>query len=179
MSTLFSGIYKSFIIAGIIGFVIGWFSKGNVSLNSYIAGYSILILAIMMILTTLINNTFKVSADPSVTGSISSIIMVTGPFILMLATIAVVLYLMIKYKTIIVEDTVSQGYYSFNNVFILILFLQLAIVYMNVSSPTFEQTGKISKMNSYLLYLLGVLGSITSVIIYTILHYFTTDGFTF
>jgi hypothetical protein len=54
---------------------------------------------------------------------------------------------------------------------------QLYIVYLNISSQKFEQTGKITKVTASLIYLLGVLGTITSIIMYTMLRYFTTDGF--
>ena len=84
---------------------------------------------------------------------------------------------MIKYKTNIIEQKVSQSYYTFSNISAIILFLQLYIIYTNITTPNFEKTGKISKVTSGIIYLLGVLGMISSIILYTILYYFTTDGF--
>ena len=56
MSNWYNGIYKGFIITGIISFIIGFFSEGKVTLGAYIAGYSVLVLGIMMILLILFQN---------------------------------------------------------------------------------------------------------------------------
>ena len=54
MKDWYSGMYKGLILAGIIAFIIGSFSSGSVSMDAYIAGYSALILGIMLILIILI-----------------------------------------------------------------------------------------------------------------------------
>jgi len=177
MSSWYNGIYKGFIIAGVIAFIIGFFSQGEVSLGAYIAGYSVLILAITMILIILINNIFRVTKDQSTLKLILSIILTTGPFLLMLGVIGFILYLMITYKNNIISGHVSSGYNSFSNIVSLLLFIQLYIVYTNISTQSFESTGKISPLTSSIIYLLCVLSGICSVILFTILKYFTTDGF--
>ena len=83
-----------------------------------------------------------------------------------------------KYKPIILQDHVANGYHSFSNINVILILIQLYIVYTNITSDSFEKTGKISKVTSSLIYLLGVLSAISSIILYTILKYFTTDGFT-
>ena len=178
MSEWYSSMYKGFIVTGIIAFIVGIFSSGDISINSYISGYCIIILGIMMILTLLINNSMKPNPGGSSLGMSQSILMTIGPFLLMLGVICFILYLLITYKEIIVEQNVSSGYYAFSNISVVLLLFQLYIVYLNISSQKFEQTGKITKVNASLIYLLGVLGTITSIIMYTILRYFTTDGFT-
>lgn len=178
MSNWYNGIYKGFIIAGVISFIIAFFSQGEVSLGAYIAGYAVLILAIIMILIILLNNIFRVTKDESTLKLILSIILTTGPFLLMLGVIGFILYLMITYKNNIISGHVSSGYNSFSNIVSLLLFIQLYIVYTNISTETFESTGKISPLTSSIIYLLSVLSGICSVILFTILKYFTTDGFT-
>ena len=178
MSEWYSSMYKGFIVTGIIAFIVGIFSSGDISINSYISGYCIIILGIMMILTLLINNSLKPNQGESSFEMAQSILMTMGPFLLMLGVISFILYLLITYKEIIVEQNVSSGYYAFSNISVVLLLFQLYIVYLNISSQKFEQTGKITKVNASLIYLLGVLGTITSIIMYTILRYFTTDGFT-
>jgi hypothetical protein len=88
----------------------------------------------------------------------------------------------IKFDIYIVIDDNSTDYtgqYSnFSNINIILILIQLYIVYTNISSDSFEKTGKMSKVTSSVVYLLGVLSTITSIILYTILRYFTTDGFT-
>jgi hypothetical protein len=178
MKDWYSSIYKGFIITGVISFIIGFFSQGEVSIGAYIAGYSVLVLGIMMLLLILFNNILKISQGLSTLQLIYSIVSSTGPFLLMLAVIAFILYLIIKYKTLITSQHISPYYYSFSNIAILLLLVQLYLVYTNISSPQFESTGKITKVTTSLLYLLGVLEAICSIILFTILKYFNTDGFT-
>ena len=178
MSGWYSSIYKAFIISAIISFVIGFFSEGKVSLGSYITGYSVLILGIMMILLILFNSIMKITEGQSILQILYTILLTAGPFLLMLGVIAFILYLMITYKSIILEGHVANGYHSFSNINIILILIQLYIVYTNISSDSFEKTGKMSKVTSSVVYLLGVLSTITSIILYTILRYFTTDGFT-
>ena len=178
MSSWYSSIYKAFIISAIISFVIGFFSEGKVSLGSYITGYSVLILGIMMILLILFNSIMKITEGQSILQILYTILLTAGPFLLMLGVIAFILYLMITYKSIILQGHVANGYHSFSNINIILILIQLYIVYTNISSDSFEKTGKMSKVTSSMVYLLGVLSAITSIILYTILRYFTTDGFT-
>ena len=177
MKDWYSAVYKGFILAGYISFIIGFFSEGKISLGAYIAGYSVLILAIMMILTILFNNILRVTQGLSTFKIIGAILLTTGPFLLMLAVIGFILYLMISYKDSIIEKHISSNYYSFSNISIILLLIQLYIVYKNISTERFEATGKISKVTSSIIYLLSVLSGICSIIIYTILRYFKTDGF--
>ena len=178
MSSWYSSIYKAFIISAIISFVIGFFSEGNVSLGSYITGYSVLILGIMMILLILFNSIMKITEGQTILQILYTILLTAGPFLLMLGVIGFILYLMITYKSIILQGHVANGYHSFSNINIILILIQLYIVYTNISSDSFEKTGKMSKVTSSMVYLLGVLSAITSIILYTILRYFTTDGFT-
>ena len=177
MSGWYSSIYKAFIISAIISFVIGFFSEGKVSLGSYITGYSVLILGIMMILLVLFNSIMKITEGQSILQILYTILLTAGPFLLMLGVIGFILYLMITYKSIILQGHVANGYHSFSNINIILILIQLYIVYTNISSDSFEKTGKMSKVTSSMVYLLGVLSTITSIILYTILRYFTTDGF--
>ena len=103
--------------------------------------------------------------------------MSSGPFLLMLAVISLVLYLIVKYKNNIIENHVSSGYYSFSNITALLIFIQLYVIYTNIFTDKFQNTGKIEKVTSSIIYLLGVLSSMTVAILYIILKYYTTDGF--
>ena len=177
MKDWYSSIYKGLIISSVIAFIVGFFSSGNVSIDAYIAGYAVLILGIMMLLIILFNNLMKVIQGLSTFQMIYTILLSTGPFLLMLGVIGFVLYLIITYKQNILNNYVSQNYYSFSNITIILMLIQLYIVFTNISTPNFESTGKISKVTSSIIYLLGVLSAISSIIMFTILKYFTTDGF--
>lgn len=177
MTDWYSSVYKAFIFAGVIAFILGFFTKDKTSLGAYMAGYSVYILAILMILTILLSNLFRITANDSTFSQIYSILTVTGPFILILAVISFVLYLLIRYKDNIISGHVASGYSSFSNIIVMLLFLQFYLVYTTINSDKFQTTGKMTKVVSSSIYLLGVLSSICSIILYTILKYYTTDGF--
>lgn len=178
MNDWYSSIYKAFIISAFISFIIGFFTNGKVSLGAYIAGYSVLILGVMMILLILFNKIMEISQGQNFIQLLYTILFTTGPFLLIIGVIVFILYLMITYKSIILDKHVSNSYHLFSNITIIIILIQLYIVYKNISTNTFETTGKISKVTSSIVYLLGVLSAISSIILFTILKYFTTDGFT-
>jgi len=178
MKDWYSSIYKAFIMASVIAFLISFFSSGNVSMGASIAGYSVLILGIMMILIILFQNILKGNTNQGVFQLIYSILMATGPFLLILGVIGFILYLIITYKKLIIDNHVSQSYYTFSNIAITLILLQLYIVYTNITTEKFESTGKISKLTSSIIYLLGILTCMTTLILFTILKYYTTDGFT-
>ena len=177
MKDWYASIYKGFIIAGLVAFIIGIFTQGKTSLGAYISGYSVLTLGVMMILLILFNNILQMSQGSSTLNLLYTILLTTGPFLLMLGVIAFILYLMITYKNNIINERVSQSYYSFSNISVLLLLIQLYIVYINITTDKFETTGKMSKVTSSIIYLLSVLGGISAIILFTILKYYTTDGF--
>ena len=178
MKDWYSSVYKACILASVIAFIIGFFSESKTSLGAYISGYSVLTLGIMMILIILFNNVLKFSSNGSSLQILYSILMTSGPFLLMLSVIGFVLYLLINYKDKIIEGNIAPGYNSFSNIIVILLLVQIYLVYTNISTDNFESTGKISKVISNFIYLLGVLTAICSRILSTILKYFSTDGFT-
>jgi hypothetical protein len=177
MTSWYSSIYKACIFASIISFIIGFFAQSQISLGAYLAGYSVLILAIMMILIILFNNVLKTTVNGSTSQILYAILMTAGPFILILGVIAFVLYLLITYYNRILDGQVASGYNSFSNIIVMLLLLQVYLVYKNISTDNFETSGKISKVTSSIIYLLGVLTTICSINLYIILKYYTTDGF--
>lgn len=177
MNDWYSNIYKALIVSSAISFIIGFFSSGKVSLDAYITGYSVLLLSIMMILMVIFKGIFKINKDTGTFQLIYTILMSTGPFLLMLSVIGYVLFLIIKYKSLIVDEKVSTSFYSFSNVMIALLIIQLYLIYTNITTQKFQETGKISNLVISFLYLIGVLSGITSIILFTILDKFTTDGF--
>lgn len=175
MNNFYSSIYKAFIYAGLIAFIIGFLTVSKTSLGAYIAGYSVLIFAILMILVILFSNIIKTGQTSS--SLIYYILFTSGPFLLILGIMCFVLYLLINYKNNIIDGKVSPSYSSFSNIIILLLFIQFYMVYTNINSEKFEATGKISKVSVSIIYLLSVITSICSIILYTILKYYSTDGF--
>lgn len=177
MKDWYSTIYKACIFSSVIAFILGFITDSKTSLGAYMAGYSVLILAVLMILTILFNNVLKVTGNDSTFQILYSILMTAGPFILILGVISFVLYLLITYKDNIIDGKIAPGYNSFSNIIVMLLLVQLYMVYTNIATERFENTGKMPKITSGIIYLLGVITSICSIILYTILKYFSTDGF--
>ena len=177
MSDWYPNIYKACIYAGMIAFIIGFFTDSQTSLGAYISGYSVFTLGIMMILVILFTNVLKITQNESLMKILYAIMMTAGPFILILGVISFVLYLLINYKDNIIAGHVAPGYNSFSKIIVMLLLIQFYLVNSNIDSEKFETTGKISKVTSSIIYLLGVLTAICAIILYTILKYFSTDGF--
>ena len=169
-------IYKAFILASVIMFIVSFFTSGETTIGSLITAYSTLSLSIIMIMLILINNILKVSQGQSVFNLILSILLTAGPFLLMFAIIGLMLYCIISYSAAIGKGNVSGNYYTFSNIVVILFLLQIYMLYGNIISDKFQQTGKISKVTLGMVYLVGTITGICSIIIYTILKYFTTDG---
>jgi hypothetical protein len=177
MRDWFSKVYEAFIVSSIVAFIIAFFTEGRSALGAYISGYSILILALMMILLVLFN---RILGSPSSDTSFQifiRLIMSSSPFLIMFGIVIFLFYLLITYQKRIVEKTVSPSYFSFNNIALMLLFIQLYTVYKILLDPQFQTTGKMSRLNSSLLLLFSTIIFICSTIIYIILRYYTTDGF--
>ena len=178
MDDWYSTIYKACIYASIVAFIIGFFTSSSTSLGAYLAGYSVLILGVMMILVIVFSNVLKVTSNAPPLQLFYSIFTTAGPFILIFGVISFVLYLLIKYKNNIIDGKIAPGYYSFSNIIVTLLIMQLFLVLSNISTQKFETTGTMSKVTSSMIYLLGVLTTMSSIILYVILKYYSTDGFT-
>lgn len=178
MKDWYSTIYKACIFASLVAFIMGFLTQSQLSLGAYIAGYSVLTLGIMMILIVLLKNVLRVTENGSALQILYFILMTSGPFILILAVISFVLFLLINYQDKIIAGQVAPSFNSFSNIIVMLLLLQVYLVYTNINTDTFESSGKIPKVTSSLVYLLGVLTGICSIILSTILKYYSTDGFT-
>jgi len=179
MNNLYSNIYKSLMIASIISFIISILSSGDVSLGAEISGYSLLILSIIMITFIVITKYITIfKGQITSISSILSIVFISGPFILIFAIIGFILYCLIYYKNRISNGQVSNDYYIFNLWCIIILLVQTFFLYNNLNTSDFELKGKMSSVSISILYLMSVILSIMSIILYVILKYYQTDGFT-
>jgi hypothetical protein len=171
MKDFYAIIYKAFIITSIVSFIISLFSSGTVSIGSSITGYSLLILGIMMILINSFQKILTIPENTTLLKILYEVFMTTGPLLLLLLIIGFMLYLIINYKSIIETGHVSSGYNSFSTLIIILMLLQTYIIYLSIDN------GKINKVTTGLMYLLSILTSICALIVFTILKYFTTDGF--
>lgn len=169
-------IYKAFIIASVIMFVISFFTSGQTTIGSLITAYSTLSISLIMIMLILISNVLKMNQGQSTFGLILSILFTSGPFLLMFAIVGLMLYCIITYSSAIGLGNISNSYYTFSNIIVILFLIQIYLLYGNITSEKFQQTGKVSKVTLGIVYLIGTISAICSITIYTILKYFTTDG---
>ena len=178
MNSLYSNIYKALMITSIVSFIISILSSGDVSLGAEISGYSLLILSIIMITFIVITKYITKLKTQVNIQTILSTILISGPFILIFAIIGFILYSLIYYKNRITNGQVSSDFYIFNLWCIIILLIETFYLYNNLNNTDFELNGKISSLSISILYLMSVILGIMSIILYVILKYYQTDGFT-
>lgn len=172
-------IYKSFLLASFISFLVGSFTSGKTSLGAYIAGYGVLSIGIAFLLLMLfaIMKMKKPDANAKWYTYVVEMMLNTGPFLFMLGVVGFILYLLIQFRADIVDGHIAPSYHSFSNIIVILLMLQLYFLYANIDNASFESTGKINPVIMSILYLLSVLTGISSAILYIILNYYSTDGF--
>lgn len=176
MNNWYNGIYKALILASVISIIIYNFSSGATSLNALISGLVTLSLSLMIILYIILYNILDIKKDSSLLNTFLTILNGIGPFFMMFSVIALFLFLLITNKDRIINGYVSKSYYTFSNITILILVVQMYFVYKNIVSSKFDSTRQISKMVSIILYLFNVITAISAITLFTILKYYSADG---
>ena len=170
-------LWKSTIIAAVITFIIGMFTTGVNSLNASIAGYSLLIITIMGICIQLIRKPITNEEGVSTLKMVWNILMLTGPFFIILGIIGLMLYLFVSNKNPIINNEVSQSFNTFSNITLFLILILIYFIYNNVMCDGADCNGKTGKMNNSFLLLLSVITVISTGIVYTILTFYRTDGF--
>ena len=151
-------MYKTFTFVCILFYLIQGMTTGTTSYGFTVTAYVCMLMGSICRIAVQINE----FAENKTIGTIGTIV----PFIPLIFTGGMLLYLTISYKSRIVEGHVSSGYYTFRGIVILLWLLQL---YLMNQPPT-------SVMKLALIFI-GLLTIVSVISIYTILIYFTTDGF--
>lgn len=173
MKKWYSSIYQGFIYTGLISILIGYFSDTNVYLGAFIAGYSAILLSILMLLTIILYNLLNAGSKPPV----SKFFFTLAPFIIMLMNISFLIYLLAKYSNEILSGHVSNSFFTFNNIVSLLTGMQLYVITNMISYGDFDSDFSISTKISLILILLSVLVIVSTRSIYVILADYVTDGF--
>jgi len=132
------------------------------------------LLFIMTVIINGFNQTIKMGI--SFYQIVINLLTTIGPFILILAIIGFLMYLLISYKTIISEGHVSRYYGTFSFLSSILILVQMYLLYDGIISPQFQKTNRLSKITTSVLCLTAVLNTICALILYVILKYYTTDG---
>lgn len=160
----YSGIYKSLLISSAVAFSIYSTTTDAISFNALVSGYSILILGISMLMLFVFNKSTNTTS-------------VMVPFILLFVIISIMMYLLTNNKTRIINGQVSPSFYNFSNISVFLILIQVYLIYTQISTKEFKDNKVFNRTTSLFVTLLSVLTGITTYIIYTVLVYYTADGF--
>jgi len=162
ISNLIYNVAYSLICVGIviILFTLGTSSTGGVT--GTMIGYSFITIGMLLITGYLIK---------TITPGLEAMFFTIGPFLMIISTILYILYLLGKYFDRITTGNVSGGYYTFSNISLILIILQLVVFY----SATIGKA-TLSKLNSMQIYLLGTINIISVATLGSILAYYITDG---
>jgi len=178
MPNWYTMIYSALILVSIILFFVTFFTSGVSKIACSITAYSCMATSILMILGFSLYNLNIISdeANYSNYNYFLNLLMVSGPFILLLGIIGFSLYLLIVYQNRISNGHVANEYTSFSTISIILTLLEIYIFYEAMSSKQFITTGKLPKLSYSIMYLIGVINVVSVMIMAIILKYFITDG---
>jgi len=143
-------------------------SSSASSLTGTITGYSFIITGTLLLMGYLMNNMKGLS--------IISQLITVGPFVVLIGILVYMIYLLSFYFNQITNGNVSNGYYSFMNIFVVLLMVQMFIFYNGTRDKSFIETGAIGKVTGLVLYFLEIINIIVVITLGIILKYFSTDG---
>jgi hypothetical protein len=172
----YESVYKGFLFTSVWVFLFSFGFTGQTKFSATLAGYSLLIISISLIIIVLLYNVAKNNSSISGMGAVFNVFNSGGPFIIMLFIICATLSILITYRNEIIAGTVSTGYNSFSNISIVLFMTQIYLIYSAMEGDSFRTTGKLPRIISGVAYFLDLLEGLCTIILFIILKYYTTDG---
>ena len=161
MNAWYANVFKGFMFVSVVLFLISLVTSGKTAFGAELAGYSCIIIAILLILLILFQN---------------KALGVSICFVIILAITGFILFSLISFRDNIIDDHVAPYFKTYTSISIILILIQTYVMYSSIFTENFEKNKSISNVNMYLLYLLSVFSLACSLIIYVILNYYTTDG---
>jgi hypothetical protein len=165
----YSSIYNSLIVAGVIIILCTIGTPSKSSLTGTIVGYSFIMTGVLLLVGYLMTNLQS-------TTSILSKIITVGPFVVLIGILIYMVYLLSIYFNQITSLNISQSYYNFMNIFIVLLMILLYVFYYGSRDQGFQKSGALNKVTGLFLYLIETVNIIVVITLAIILKYFSTDG---
>jgi hypothetical protein len=166
-------IYNSLIVVGLIIIFCTVGSNTASNLTGTIIGYSFIITGALLLVGYLLSNMNTTSGSNF---SLISSLITIGPILLLIGILIYMIYLLSYYFSQITAGHISSGYYTFMNIFIVLLMVEFYIFYNSTQDKVFKTTGAIGKITGMILYLLELVSIVTVITLGIILRYFSTDG---
>jgi hypothetical protein len=143
------------------------------NLTGTIIGYSFIVTGALLLVGYLLNNMNTMAGS---TFSFISSLITVGPIVLLIGILTYMIYLLSYYFSQITAGHISSGYYTFMNIFIILLMVEFYVFYNSTQDKVFKTTGAIGKITGMILYLLELVSIVTVITLGIILKYFSTDG---
>ncbi len=159
---MFDIIIITGIIITLITMMIG--SNNPNTLTGVQIGLGFILFGVLIYCNTIINQIYQ-------SKNIFELMLDVFPYLLIICSIIICIYIIGMYFTKISTDKVSDNFKLFKNWFILFTIFQVGCILYYYSKPSDK------KKSDYLIYLFGIFNSLFLIIMYTSLTYFTTDGF--
>jgi hypothetical protein len=166
-------IYNSLLVVGVIIIFCTMGSNSASNLTGTIIGYSFIVTGTLLLIGYLLNN---MNATSGSNFSLISSLVTIGPFVLLIGILIYMIYLLSYYFSQITAGHISSGYYTFMNIFIILLIVEFYVFYNGIQDKAFKTTGTVGKITGMILYLLELISIVTVITLGIVLKYFSTDG---
>jgi len=179
LNKLFASMTMGFLGSGILSFMLYLMLSGIPSVAVKVL-MSMLVLFSAGIISMIVYMSRNVEGE-SIVSKISAGFKNTWALWLMLAPIIFILHLITTNITRISEGHISDGYYKFINISILLIMTQVYNIYTSIqkraeNSKIDNAFAKLSTLHSNIIGCLGVVNMVCSITLYIILVMFITDG---
>jgi hypothetical protein len=172
LTNWYSYIYNTLIVVGIIIVLCTISTTSSSSLTGTIIGLSFIITGTFLLMGYLL---FKLKTTQNIS-SISSQLITVGPFFVLIGILIYMVYLLSLYFNQITNGNVPNSYYSFINLFAVLLIVQMFMFYKGTQNNNFQATGILNKVTGLSLYFMEIFNIIIVITLGLILKYFSTDG---
>ena len=179
LNMLFASMTMGFLSSGILTFLL-YLMLANIPPVAVKVLMSMLILFAAGVISMIVYMSRNAEGD-SAFKKINAVFKNTWALWLMLAPIIFILHLITTNLTRISEGHISEGYYKFVNIAILLIMMQVYNIYTSIKKRTENTRGddafaKLSTIHSNIVGCLGVANMVCSITLYIILVMFITDG---
>jgi hypothetical protein len=178
-SNWFSVLYSSLFFAAFIILFISLVTSVNQPAKVSTLGYTILIIAFVLICSNIfINIRNKINAQQ--THGIFSVLYLLlanlGPFILIISILMYSIYLFATYGDAINQGHTSSQYYTFSKMSTIMILIQIIIFISGMKSKQYTEQKLLPLVYNSAAYLVGVINAYIIIIMGFILSSYTTDG---
>jgi hypothetical protein len=164
----YSILYNSLLIVGIIiALFTSWFNSPS-SVTGSIIGYTFIITGTLLMTGFMMSNMKN--------SSVIANIITVGPFLVLIGILIYMVYLLSYYYSQITQGHISDSYYNFMNMFIVLLVVEFYWFFNGIKEKNFKLTGEMNKVTGMTIYLMELFSIIIVATLGIILKYFSTDG---